>query len=115
MMSGLEKKIEQMKTHATENGYAPTVRELMEKNGLPLFEALAAARAAWDVLHEKKAEKQSVQLQKSNFQSDIYNALSDVMYQYSKSGVKISKGDCQAALDWFCKKFFEDEMGGVFD
>ena len=108
-MSGLEKKIEQMKSHATKNGYAHVVRELMEKNGLPLFEALASARAAWDMLHEEKTETPALsETQVSDFRSDVYTALTDVMYQYSKRDIAVTKSEMQAAFDQFCTKFWAD-------
>lgn len=42
----------------------------------------------------------------SNFNSDLYNAMSDVVYDYSSKG--ISKKDIEKAVEWFLTHFFDD-------
>lgn len=43
----------------------------------------------------------------SNFNSAVYNAISDVCFEFSEKG--LSKKDIEAALEWFETHFFEDE------
>lgn len=42
----------------------------------------------------------------SNFNSDLYNTMSDVVYDYSSKG--ISKKDIEKAVEWFLTHFFDD-------
>ena len=42
----------------------------------------------------------------SNFNSDLYNAMADVVYDYSSKG--ISKKDIEKAVEWFLTHFFDD-------
>lgn len=42
----------------------------------------------------------------SKFNSDLYNAMSDVVYDYSSKG--ISKKDIEKAVEWFLTHFFDD-------
>lgn len=42
----------------------------------------------------------------SNFNSDLYNAMSDVVFDYSSKG--ISKKDIEKAVEWFLTHFFDD-------
>ena len=41
-----------------------------------------------------------------DLQSDIYNALSDLAFEYSSNGKKFDKNDVKKSLDWFLKNFF---------
>lgn len=43
-----------------------------------------------------------------NLQSDVYNALADVVYKYHWKG--ISQAEVERAIEWFEIKFFEDEF-----
>lgn len=42
----------------------------------------------------------------SNFNSDLYNAMSEVVYNYKSKG--ISKKDIEKAVEWFLTHFFDD-------
>lgn len=44
-----------------------------------------------------------------DLQSDIYNAIADVMFEYEKHNKDFSKDDVQKALDNFINKFFEED------
>ena len=49
----------------------------------------------------------------SNFNSDLYNAMSDVVYDYSSKG--ISKKDIEKAVEWFLTHFFDDYDEGKLE
>ena len=48
-----------------------------------------------------------------NFNSDLYNAMSDVVYDYSSKG--ISKKDIEKAVEWFLTHFFDDYDEGKLE
>lgn len=40
--------------------------------------------------------------------SDIYNVLSDLAYQYDLKGKDFEKKDVEKAFEWFLEKFYEE-------
>ena len=40
--------------------------------------------------------------------SDIYNVLSDLAYQYELKGKEFEQEDVEKAFEWFLEKFFKD-------
>lgn len=43
-----------------------------------------------------------------NINSEVYNALAEIMFQAEVKGEEVTKEDMQKALDWFMKRFWED-------
>ena len=43
-----------------------------------------------------------------NLNSDIYNILADLAYQYELKGKDFEKKDVENAFEWFLEKFYEE-------
>ena len=42
-----------------------------------------------------------------DIKNDIYNTLTDLMFEYNQAGKNVSKTDAKKALDYFLEKFYE--------
>jgi len=39
--------------------------------------------------------------------NDVYNTLTNLMFEYNQAGKNVSKADAKKALDYFLEKFYE--------
>jgi len=42
-----------------------------------------------------------------DIKTDIYNTLTDLMFEYNQAGKNVNKADAKKALDYFLEKFYE--------
>ena len=56
---------------------------------------------------ESKSKKIETNVSLDDFQNDLYNVLTDLMFEYNQAGKNVSKADAKKALDYFLEKFYE--------
>ena len=56
---------------------------------------------------ESKGKKIETNVYLDNFQNDLYNVLSDLMFEYNQAGKNVNKSEFEKAIKWFTKKFYE--------
>lgn len=62
--------------------------------------------------HANRNKNESLSLKEDynpQLNSDVYNALADIMFEYYKKGIKITPEQMQAAFEWFDVHFWADE------
>ena len=56
---------------------------------------------------ESKSKKIETNVSLDDFQNDLYNVLSDLMFEYNQAGKNINKSEFEKAIKWFTEKFYE--------
>ena len=56
---------------------------------------------------ESKGKKIETNVSLDDFQNDLYNVLSDLMFEYNQAGKNINKSEFEKAIKWFTEKFYE--------
>ena len=56
---------------------------------------------------ESKGKKIETNISLDDFQNDLYNVLSDLMFEYNQAGKNINKSEFEKAIKWFTEKFYE--------
>ena len=56
---------------------------------------------------ESKGKKIETNVYLDDFQNDLYNVLSDLMFEYNQAGKNVNKYEFEKAIKWFTKKFYE--------
>ena len=56
---------------------------------------------------ESKGKKIETNVSLDNFQNDLYNVLSDLMFEYNQAGKNVNKSEFEKAIKWFTEKFYE--------
>ena len=56
---------------------------------------------------ESKNKKIETSVSLDNFQNDLYNVLSDLMFEYNQAGKNVNKSEFEKAIKWFIKKIYE--------
>ena len=56
---------------------------------------------------ESKNKKIETNVSLDDFQNDLYNVLSDLMFEYNQAGKNINKSEFEKAIKWFTEKFYE--------
>lgn len=54
-------------------------------------------------------EELPVDYLKEDLRSDVYNALSDVVFKYHNKGVNLTEDEMDEAIEWFQLRFWEVE------
>ena len=56
---------------------------------------------------ESKSKKIETNVSLDDFQNDLYNVLSDLMFEYNQAGKNINKSEFEKDIKWFTEKFYE--------
>ena len=56
---------------------------------------------------ESKGKKIETNISLDDFQNDLYNVLSDLMFEYNQAGKNVNKSEFEKAIKWFTEKFYE--------
>ena len=56
---------------------------------------------------ESKSNKIETNVSLDDFQNDLYNVLSDLMFEYNQAGKNVNKSEFEKAIKWFTEKFYE--------
>ena len=56
---------------------------------------------------ESKGKKIETNISLDDFQNDLYNVLSDLMFEYNQAGKNVNKSEFEKAIKLFIKKFYE--------
>ena len=56
---------------------------------------------------ESKGKKIETNISLDDFQNDLYNVLTDLMFEYNQAGKNINKSEFEKAIKWFTEKFYE--------
>lgn len=56
---------------------------------------------------ESKGKKIETIVSLGDFQNDLYNVLSDLMFEYNQAGKNVNKSEFEKAIKLFIKKFYE--------
>ena len=56
---------------------------------------------------ESKNKKIETNVSLDDFQNDLYNVLSDLMFEYNQAGKNVNKSEFEKAIKWFTEKFYE--------
>ena len=56
---------------------------------------------------ESKSKKIETNVSLDDFQNDLYNVLSDLMFEYNQAGKNVNKSEFEKAIKWFTKKIYE--------
>ena len=56
---------------------------------------------------ESKSKKIETNVSLDDFQNDLYNVLTDLMFEYNQVGKNVNKSEFEKAIKWFTKKFYE--------
>ena len=56
---------------------------------------------------ETKGKKIETNVSLDDFQNDLYNVLSDLMFEYNQAGKNVNKSEFEKAIKWFTEKFYE--------
>lgn len=56
---------------------------------------------------ESKGKKIETNVYLDDFQNDLYNVLSDLMFEYNQAGKNVNKSEFEKAIKLFIKKFYE--------
>ena len=56
---------------------------------------------------ESKGKKIETNVSLDDFQNDLYNVLSDLMFEYNQAGKNINKSEFEKAIKWFTEKIYE--------
>ena len=56
---------------------------------------------------ESKSKKIETNVSLDDFQNDLYNVLTDLMFEYNQAGKNINKSEFEKAIKWFTEKFYE--------
>lgn len=60
-----------------------------------------------DIVNESQSKKINVLVTLDDFNNDVYNTLTELLFEYNQAGKNIRKSDAQKALDEFIRKFYE--------
>ena len=58
-------------------------------------------------INESSIKKIETTISLKDIKTDIYNMLTDLMFEYNQAGKNINKADAKKALDYFLEKFYE--------
>jgi len=56
---------------------------------------------------ESKSKKIETNVSLDDFQNDLYNVLTDLMFEYNQAGKNVNKSEFENAVKWFTEKFYE--------
>lgn len=56
---------------------------------------------------ESKDKKIETNVSLDDFQNDLYNVLSDLMFEYNQTGKNVNKSEFEKAIKLFIKKIYE--------
>lgn len=56
---------------------------------------------------ESKDKKIETNVSLDDFQNDLYNVLSDLMFEYNQAGKNVNKSEFEKAIKVFTEKFYE--------
>ena len=56
---------------------------------------------------ESKGKKIETNVYLDDFQNDLYNVLTDLMFEYNQAGKNVNKSEFEKAVKLFIKKFYE--------
>ncbi len=56
---------------------------------------------------ESKDKKIETNISLDNFQNDLYNVLSDLMFEYNQTGKNVNKSEFEKSIKWVTEKFYE--------
>ena len=56
---------------------------------------------------ESKNKKIETNVSLDDFQNDLYNVLSDLMFEYNQAGKNVNKSEFEKAIKWFTEKIYE--------
>ena len=56
---------------------------------------------------ESKGKKIETNVSLDDFQNDLYNVLSDLMFEYNQEGKNVNKSEFEKTIKWFTEKFYE--------
>lgn len=56
---------------------------------------------------ESKDKKIETNVSLNDFQNDLYNVLSDLMFEYNQAGKNVNKSEFEKAIKLFTEKFYE--------
>lgn len=60
-----------------------------------------------DIINESQNKTINVLVKLDDFNNDVYNTLTELLFEYNQAGKNISKSDAHKALDEFIRKFYE--------
>lgn len=60
-----------------------------------------------DVINESQNKEINVLVTLDDFNNDVYNTLTELLFEYNQAGKNIRKSDAQKALDEFIRRFYE--------
>lgn len=58
-------------------------------------------------IEESKSNNINTNISVDDFSNDLYNVLTDLMFEYNQAGKNISKSDFEKEIKNFTNKFFE--------
>lgn len=56
---------------------------------------------------ESKSKKIETNVSLDDFQNDLYNVLSDLMFEYNQAGKNVNKSEFEKVIKWFTEKIYE--------
>ena len=56
---------------------------------------------------ESKGKKIETNVSLDDFKNDLYNVLSDLMFEYNQVGKNVNKSEFEKTIKWFTEKFYE--------
>jgi len=56
---------------------------------------------------ESKSKKIETNVSLDDFQNDLYNVLTDLMFEYNQAGKNVNKSEFEKAVKSFTEKFYE--------
>lgn len=56
---------------------------------------------------ESKSKKIETNVSLDDFQNDLYNVLSDLMFEYNQAGKNVNKSEFEKNIKLFTEKFYE--------
>ena len=56
---------------------------------------------------ETKGKKIETNVSLDDFQNDLYNVLSDLMFEYNQAGKNVNKSEFEKVIKWFTEKNYE--------
>ncbi len=77
---------------------------ICDEVGKPCSQVVECPEGLGILVDESLKEDYNPQLQ-----SDVYNALADIMFKYHKKGIKVTPEQMQSAFEWFDVHFWADE------
>lgn len=92
--------------------YAKKLKKMCSENGYHCS-VNRGGKNYWIKISDKKSNLEESSALKEDYnpqlQSDVYNALADIMFKYYNKGIKVTPEQVQQAFEWFDVHFWADE------